>query len=88
MEQQRISDVPQWTFGDRMRKARRRVGMTGVDFAHALDVSPSALGQYETDRATPRDVVALAKRVEVVTAIPAAWMLGLEFLVNMNNLLT
>ena len=61
-----------------MRKARRRAGMTGADFADALGVSQSALGQYETDRATPRDVVDLAKRVEDLTGIPAAWLLGLD----------
>lgn len=52
--------------------------MTGADFAEALGVSTSALGQYETDRATPRDIVDLAKKVEELTAIPAAWILGLD----------
>lgn len=52
--------------------------MIGADFADALGITASALGQYETDRAHPRDVVELAKRVEVVTGIPAAWMLGLD----------
>jgi transcriptional regulator with XRE-family HTH domain len=52
--------------------------MIGHDFADALGITPSALGQYETDRATPRDVVELAKRVEGLTGIPAAWLLGLE----------
>lgn len=70
--------IPVWTFGDRLRKARRRSGMTGQQFADVLGITASALGQYETDRATPRDVVELAKRVEIVTGIPAAWMLGVE----------
>lgn len=52
--------------------------MTGADFAAALGVTQSALGQYETDRATPRDVVDLAGRVEALTGIPAAWLLGLD----------
>lgn len=70
--------IPIWTFGDRLRKARRRSGMTGQDFAHVLGITASALGQYETDRAKPRDVVELARRVEAVTGIPAAWLLGLD----------
>jgi transcriptional regulator with XRE-family HTH domain len=70
--------TPEWTFGDRMRKARRRSGMTVHEFAAAIGVSSSALGQYETDRATPRDIVALAQRVQQQTGIPAAWMLGLD----------
>jgi len=69
---------PAWTFGDRMRKARRRSGMTVQDFAAALGVSTSALGQYETDRSAPRDVVDLARRVQDVTGIPATWTLGLD----------
>jgi transcriptional regulator with XRE-family HTH domain len=52
--------------------------MTGQQFADVLGITASALGQYETDRATPRDVVEIAKRVEIVTGIPAAWMLGLD----------
>lgn len=61
-----------------MRKARRRSGMTGADFADVLGITASALGQYETDRAVPRDIVELARRVEAVTGIPAAWMLGVD----------
>jgi transcriptional regulator with XRE-family HTH domain len=52
--------------------------MTGSDFAAVLGITASALGQYETDRAHPRDVVELAKRVELVTGIPASWLLGLD----------
>ena len=69
---------PEWTFGDRMRKARREAGLTVQEFAAALDLTTSALSQYETDRSTPRDVVALARRVEALTGIPAAWLLGVE----------
>lgn len=52
--------------------------MIGADFAHALGITSSALGQYETDRAHPRDVVELSKRVEALTGIPAAWLLGVD----------
>lgn len=69
---------PVWTFGDRIRKARRRTGMTGAEFSEALGITSSALGQYETDRAVPRDIVDLAKRVEDLTGIPAAWLLGVD----------
>ncbi len=69
---------PIWTFGDRMRKARRRSGLTVQEFADKLSITHSALGQYETDRSIPRDVVALAKRVEALTGIPAAWILGVD----------
>lgn len=69
--------VPSWTFGDRIRKARSVAGMDQREFAAAIDVNPSSLAAWETDRATPRDVVAVAKRVEMLTKVPAAWLLGL-----------
>jgi transcriptional regulator with XRE-family HTH domain len=70
--------IPVWTFGDRMRKARRRSGMTTGEFAQALGITQSALGQYETDRSVPRNIVRMAQKVEALTGIPAAWMLGLD----------
>lgn len=70
--------VPRWTLGDRLRKARRDAGYTARDFAQALGVTNSALSQYETDRARPRDLVDLAQRVEAVTGVPATWLLGLD----------
>jgi len=69
-------DLP-WTFGDRIRKARIMVGMNQREFADAIDVAEGSLAAWETDRATPRDIVAIAKRVEMLTRIPAARLLGL-----------
>lgn len=69
--------TPAWTFGDRLRKARRSVNMTSVRFAHALGITPAALSQYETDRSTPRDIIAMARKVEAVTGVSALWLLDL-----------
>lgn len=68
--------VPQWTFGDRLRKARRSAGLTVREFARSLDVGVSSISQYETDRQQPRDLAAFARRVELVTGAPAAWLTG------------
>jgi transcriptional regulator with XRE-family HTH domain len=70
--------VPEWTFGDRIRKARITAGMDQRQFAAAIDAKPGSVAQWETDRARPRDVVAVAKRIEVLTRIPAGWTLGVE----------
>lgn len=51
--------------------------MTQAEFADAIGVKEGSLAAWETDRATPRDIVAIAKRVEMLTNIPAAWLLGL-----------
>lgn len=70
--------LPVWTFGDRIRKARSIAGMDQRQFAETIEVNPSSLAAWETDRATPRNIVAIAKRVEALTRIPAAWLLGVE----------
>lgn len=52
--------------------------MTQAGFAAAIGVKEGSLAAWETDRATPRDIVTIAKRVEMLTQIPAAWLLGLS----------
>lgn len=70
---------PVWSFSDRIRKARVDVaGMNQEAFAAALGVSEGSLASWETNRAKPRDIVAVAKRIEMLTHIPAAWLLGIE----------
>lgn len=79
MTTQPVSDeTPQWTFGDRIRKARRKAGMTQKQFAEVLGVGEKAYAQWETDANKPGDIVAVAQRVQLLTRIPAAWMLGVE----------
>ena len=70
--------TPEWTLGDRLRKARHHAGMGQKEFAEALGTTPGSLATWETDRSRPRDLIALAKRVEMLTRIPATWLLGLD----------
>lgn len=70
---------PTWTFGDRIRKARIDVAdMNQRDFAAAISATEGSLATWETGRAKPRDIVAVAKRVEMATRIPASWLLGID----------
>ena len=69
---------PAWSLGDRIRKARDIAGMNQHDFAVAIGVPDGSLANWETDRAKPRDIVAVAKRIELLTRIPAGWVLGIE----------
>ncbi len=69
---------PTWSLGDRIRKARVVTGMNQETFAAAIGVTEGSLASWETDRAKPRDVVAVAKRIEVLSRIPAAWTLGVD----------
>lgn len=69
---------PDWTLGDRIRMARGMVDMTQGAFATAIKVAEGSLAAWETDRSQPRNVVAVAKRIEMLTSIPASWILGLD----------
>ncbi|MDV6979606.1 helix-turn-helix transcriptional regulator, partial [Mycobacterium intracellulare] len=54
--------------------------MTQEEFAAAIQVKEGTLAAWETDRAHPRsrDIVEVAKRIEALTTIPTAWILGIE----------
>ena len=67
-----------WTFGDRIRKARRVVGITTDELAQTVAVSKQAVSQWETGATTPRSANAIARRIQIAYGIPAAWLLGQE----------
>lgn len=73
-----VAAVPTWTFGDRLRKARSVTGMDQRGFAAALGIKPGALAQWETDRARPRDIIGMARRVQDFTGVAATWLLGFD----------
>lgn len=70
--------VPEWTFGDRLRKVRRDRKISQREAAQALEVKESQIASWETAANTPRDIVAVAKRCQLAWSVPAEWMLGLE----------
>lgn len=75
----RISDWElEWTFGDRLRKARRVVGVDLATFGRTLGVSSQAVSQWETRHSTPRSAHEIARRLEAAYGIPAKWLLGAE----------
>lgn len=78
MQQTVELQIPEWTFGDKIRKARSITGMDQRTFAQALGITASTLAAYETGRANPRfkDAGALAARLELLTRIPRAWFIG------------
>lgn len=70
-------DVKQitWTFGDRLRKIRREMGLTSRELAAALGVTNSSVAQWETDRAYPRDSLGLAYQVQELTGVSGVWLI-------------
>lgn len=67
-----------WTLGDRLRKVRRAVGVSQEHFAATLEVNKKSLAAWELDTNEPRNIVALAKRIELAYGVPASWTLGLK----------
>ena len=77
MTVQPIQTVPEWTLGDRLRKARRLTGMTQAQFAAAIGEEAKAYSQWEADNNRPRHMVEVCQAVEQLTGVSAAWLLGL-----------
>ncbi len=72
--------IPGWTFGDKIRKARRISGLDQREFAARLNLTASTVAAYEGDRAAPRlrDAGALAKSLQMLTGVEASWFLDFE----------
>lgn len=65
--------VPEWTTGDRLRKARSLTGMTLAEFAAATLISAKTIGNYEADRFRPKPLA--LKRWAEVTGVSETWLL-------------
>lgn len=65
--------VPEWTMGDRLRKARSLTGMTVAQFAAASLISAKSINNYEADKYPPK-LLAL-KRWAEVTGVSESWLL-------------
>lgn len=71
--------VPTWDLADRLRKIRRDVmHVQQHDMADALGVGRQGYAAWEAGRTQPRDIVALAKRLELLCGVSASWVLGLQ----------
>lgn len=65
--------VPEWTTGDRLRKARSLTGMTVQEFAAATLISARTINNYEADRFPPK--LLAVKRWAEVTGVSEGWLL-------------
>ena len=65
--------VPEWTRGDRLRKARALTGMTTRDFADHIGVSQKTVTDAENDkRERVRKIVLNAW--SLATGVPVEWL--------------
>ncbi|MCW2693958.1 MAG: hypothetical protein JWM67_2562 [Mycobacterium sp.] len=64
--------IPQWTLGDRLRKARQYAGLEQKHLAEAMGLSPASIGSYENDATKPKLLVLKAWSAE--TGVPLVWL--------------
>lgn len=64
-----------WTFGDRLRKVRREMGVTSRELAALLGVTNSSVAQWETDRVYPRHARGIAYQVQELSDVSGVWLL-------------
>lgn len=75
-----VPGIPEWTFGDRVRKIRRSHGLSQAKFAELIGRHEKSIAAWETGASTPPDIVQVAKRIELGFGPHglAAWVLGVS----------
>lgn len=66
--------IPEWTLGDRLRKAREHAGLKQAELAQIIGIARSSVVSYESDRTAPSRPVVLSW--SLATGVPAEWVLG------------
>lgn len=66
-------DIPEWTLGDRLRKAREYRNITVLEMAADIERSERTIRNYETDRTQVHWLV--VRRYAERTHIPMTWFL-------------
>jgi transcriptional regulator with XRE-family HTH domain len=64
--------IPDWTLGDRLRKAREARGLSQTELSEMADISRRSISKYEADEAMPRRPQLLAWAM--ATGVPTDWL--------------
>ena len=68
--------APTWTFGDRVRKARRSAGLSQAKLAEAVGASSAtSVNNWENGTSHPRHMIETAEAIARVTGVPVEWLL-------------
>lgn len=72
------SDIPEWTLGERFRKARRHSKLSQQAVADQLKIKVERYSNWEADINQPRakDLVSICEQLEEITSFPADWLAG------------
>lgn len=66
--------VPEWTLGDRLRKARQYAGLEQTELAARIGIARSSITRYETDLGRPARPVLLSWAL--CTGTDLGWLAG------------
>lgn len=69
---------PEWTIGDRIRKARRHAGLSQDQLAERIESPSASLAAWELDYQKPRQWPVIAAKVALATGIDRDWLLARE----------
>jgi len=64
--------VPEWTLGDRLRKARESAGMNQSTLAETTGISRRSISSYESSEAMPKRPQLIAWAL--ATGVPLEWL--------------
>ena len=67
-----VGIIPQFTQGDRLRKARDLTGLNSYDFADEIGVSQKTISNAESERTKPRKIMLNAWGL--ATGVPVEWL--------------
>lgn len=70
--QSNVEIVPEWSLGDRLRKARTLTGMTVAEFADAIGVSDKTINNAEGDKRAVRRITLNAWAM--ATGVSLEWL--------------
>lgn len=70
--QPELANIPVFSIGDRLRKARERVGMSQSAFAHELGISPRTVSSCEREEFGVKRSTVMAWSMR--TGVPYEWL--------------
>jgi transcriptional regulator with XRE-family HTH domain len=68
-----VFEIPQWTLGDRLRKAREDRGITVAEMAVEVERSERTIRNYETGATRARSPI--IRRYAMRTGVPYSWFI-------------
>jgi transcriptional regulator with XRE-family HTH domain len=66
--------IPQWTLGDRLRKAREHAGMDQLELANRIGISRNTVSNYELGNGTRAPKVVVLRAWAHECGVPYEWV--------------